>query len=112
MKNSLLCVTFLIPSPRLPATSQSKDQGPQLMCPVCARPGTAVRAVIDEGPFRARFAGQAGLDARVAGRLDGWRQVLTAAGITPLALNLSQPFDEAAVQRIEGGLLADGELRG
>lgn len=77
-----------------------------------ARPGTAVRAVIDEGPFRARFAGQAGLDARVAGRLDGWRQVLTAAGITPLALNLSQPFDEAAVQRIEGGLLADGELRG
>ena len=77
-----------------------------------ARPGTAVRAVIDEGPFRARFAGQAGLDARVAGRLDGWRQVLSAAGIIPLALNLSQPFDEAAVQRIEGGLLADGELRG
>ena len=77
-----------------------------------ARPGTAVRAVIDEGPFRARFAGQAGLDARVAGRLDGWRRVLAGAGITPLALNLSQPFDDTAVQRVEGGLLADGDMRG
>ena len=73
--------------------------------------GTVLAAVIDESPFRAHFAGQAGLDGRIADRLAAWRQVLAGAGVTPLGLDLSQEVDAGLAQRIESGLLTDGAMR-
>ena len=75
------------------------------------RPGTVLAAVIDESPFRAHFAGQGGLDRRIADRLAAWRQVLAVAGVTPLGLDLSQEVDADLAQRIESGLLPDGAMR-
>ena len=76
------------------------------------RHGTLLAAVVDETPFRAHFAGQAGLDERIAGRLDAWRKALAVARIVPLGLDLSQEVDSALAQRIESGLMPDGAMRG
>ncbi|GGD62826.1 DUF2868 domain-containing protein [Erythrobacter arachoides] len=78
------------------------------------RPGTVLAAVVDEAPFRAHFAGQAGLDQRIATRLAAWRDVLGPAGIAPIGLDLSRS-DELAVsgalaERLEAALLRDGDL--
>ena len=69
-------------------------------------------AVIDETPYRAHFAGQAGLDDRIASRLGEWRKTLAAAGIVPLGLDLSLDLDRSLAQRLESGLMPDGAMRG
>lgn len=74
-------------------------------------PGTVLAAVVDESPFRAHFAGQVGLDDRVASRLAAWRAVLGEAGVTPLGIDLSQADDGDLAQKIERGLLPDAEMR-
>ncbi len=74
--------------------------------------GTAMAAILDETPYRAHFAGQAGLDDRIAGRLEAWRSALAASGLTPLALDLSSELDRELAARIEGGLLPDGAMHG
>ena len=76
-----------------------------------AAPGTVLAALVDESPFRAHFAGQAGLDARIADRLASWRAALAAAGTTPVGLDLSQAGEAALAERIEGGLLPDAGMR-
>ncbi|MEO6092992.1 MAG: DUF2868 domain-containing protein [Novosphingobium sp.] len=76
------------------------------------RPGTALAALVDESPYRAHFAGQAGLEDRVAGRLGAWRRVLAPAGLTPLGLDLAQHVDAGLARRIEAGLLPDGAMHG
>jgi hypothetical protein len=73
--------------------------------------GTVLAGLIDESPFRAHFAGQAGLEDRIGVRHAAWRSVLADAGIVPLSVDLSQEVDEALAQRIEGGLLASGAMR-
>jgi hypothetical protein len=73
--------------------------------------GTVAAALIDESPFRSHFAGQEGLEERIAVRLSSWRRVLGDAGLTALPLDLSRDVDEAVAQRIEAGLLADGAMR-
>jgi len=74
------------------------------------RSGTVLAAMVDETPFRARFAGQAGLDERIVSRLQTWRKVLASAAIAPLGLDLSQEVDRGLAQRIESGLMADGAM--
>lgn len=74
--------------------------------------GTVLAAVIDESPYRAHFAGQTGLDERIAKRLEAWRTALAGAGIVPLSLDLSREIDTALAQRIESGLLPDGAMHG
>ena len=75
------------------------------------QPGTVLVALIDESPFRAHFAGQAGLEERIGVRNAAWRTVLAEAGAVPLSVDLSQEVDEALAQRIEGGLLSSGVMR-
>lgn len=100
----------------LSATPEAENHG-ALARDLAARiaadhPGTALAALIDESPFRAHFAGQAGLDERVASRVAAWRGVLAEAGVTPVALDLADPLDDTLAQRLESGLLPDGALHG
>lgn len=100
----------------LSATPEAENHG-ALTRALAARiaaehPGTVLAAIVDESPFRAHFAGQAGLDARVATRIAAWRTVLGEAGVTPLALDLSDPLDDTLAQRLESGLLPDGAMHG
>lgn len=74
--------------------------------------GTVLAALIDESPFRAHFAGQAGLEERIAGRLDAWRRALAGSRIAPLGVDLSQDVDDSLAQRLESGLLPDGAMHG
>ena len=73
--------------------------------------GTIVGALVDESPYRAHFAGQAGLDERVETRLEAWRKVLGDAGLYPLGVDLSQAPDGSLAERIEANLIPDSELR-
>jgi hypothetical protein len=75
-------------------------------------PGTILAAVIDETPFRTHFAGQAGLEERITGRLAVWRKTLAPAGIVPIGVDLSLQGDGRLAQRIESGLLPDGAMHG
>ena len=75
-----------------------------------AQSGTILGALVDESPYRAHFAGQAGLDERIATRLEGWRNVLAPAGITPLGVDLSRDEDGAMARRIEANLIPAAEL--
>ena len=75
-------------------------------------PGTLLSAIIDESPFRGHFAGQPGLDQRVASRQDAWSKALSPSGLAPLALDLSHDVDGSLAQRLESGLLPDGAMRG
>ena len=76
------------------------------------RLGTVLAALVDEGPFRAHFAGQQGLDERIAGRLDAWRKALGRAPIPLLGIDLSEGSGSALAQRLERGLLPDGAMQG
>lgn len=71
--------------------------------------GQIVGALIDEGPYRAHFAGQAGLDGRVATRLEGWRTVLAPAGVTPIGIDLSDTRGDDLAKRIEAHLVPQSE---
>ena len=74
--------------------------------------GTIPAALIDEGPYRARFAGQGDLEPRLAARIAAWRGALAQSGAALLALDLTREPDAALIERIEGGLSSDGALRG
>ncbi len=74
-------------------------------------PGTVPAAIVDESPYRAHFAGLAGLDERIAGRISAWRSVLVDAGMPALPVDLSQEVDDALAQRVEAGLLSTGAMR-
>lgn len=75
-------------------------------------PGTILAALIDESPFRTHFAGQAGLEERITGRLAAWRKTLAPSGIAPLGVDLSLEGDASLAQRLESGLLPDGAMHG
>ncbi|KLE34473.1 DUF2868 domain-containing protein [Aurantiacibacter luteus] len=75
-----------------------------------ARPGTVLAAIVDEAPFRAHFAGQAGLDERITTRLAAWRDVLGPAGVAPIGLDLSRADDRGLAERLEAALLRDPGL--
>jgi hypothetical protein len=77
-----------------------------------AKLGTVLATIVDESPFRAHFAGQSGLEDRIAVRLQAWRKVLSGAGVVPLAIDLAQPMDAEFAQRIESGLLPGGAMQG
>ncbi|MGB3796523.1 MAG: DUF2868 domain-containing protein [Alteraurantiacibacter sp.] len=72
--------------------------------------GTVLGALIDEGPYRAHFGGQSGLDERITDRLASWRTVLAPSGITALGVDLSDIENDALAQRIEASLLSDAGL--
>ncbi|MEP7131291.1 MAG: DUF2868 domain-containing protein [Sphingomicrobium sp.] len=76
------------------------------------RRGTVLAAVVDETPFRARFAGDTGLEERITGRLAAWGQALTNAAIVPLGVDLSQEENRSLAQRLESRLMPDGAMRG
>ena len=99
----------------LSATPEDENHG-ALARAIAARiaekhPGTVLAAIVDESPFRAHFAGQAGLDERIESRLDAWRATLSSSGIRPLGIDLSAKDDGALAQRIESGLLPDGTMQ-
>ena len=71
------------------------------------RGGTIAGALVDESPFRAHFAGQAGLDERVESRLAAWRDTLAPLGILPLGVDLSQDSGTALAERIEANLVPE-----
>lgn len=73
--------------------------------------GTVLAALVDEGPFRARFDRQAGFEERIGVRSAAWRSVLAEAGIVPLSLDLSHLETDSLAERLEGGFLPDAELR-
>lgn len=77
----------------------------------CAGTGIALAAILDESALRARFAGEAGLAERLATRRRAWEAVLGAAGIVPLALDLSAD-DAGDAQRIEAALVAGARMEG
>lgn len=65
------------------------------------RPGQRLVAMIDEGPYRAHFAGQSGLDERIAGRKEGWMALLRQLGISAIALDITAAHRPEDVQRLE-----------
>lgn len=98
----------------LSATPEAENHGAlarQVADALRANPGTVLAAVVDESGFRAHFAGQSGLDERVAQRLSAWRAVLGEAGVMPLGIDLSEAPEGDLAERIERGLLPDAEMR-
>ncbi len=94
------------------ATPENENHGEFASIVAKAMPaGTMLTALVDEGPFRERFARQAGFDERIDGRSAAWRSVLAEAGLVPLSLDLSDSDTDALAERLEGGLLPDAELR-
>jgi hypothetical protein len=73
--------------------------------------GTTLAAILDAGAMRARFAGEARLDERLATRARAWEAVLAPAGLVPLVLDLAGS-DPADVARIEAVLVAGAGLEG
>lgn len=71
------------------------------------RPGQRLVAVVDEGPYRRHFAGQAGLEERVAERRAGWEKLLRSFGVTTLALDVVAADPTVEAQRLEA--LTTGE---
>lgn len=74
-----------------------------------ARTGSAFGAIIDESAFRQHFAGQAGLDDRIAARRKAWNSVLSIVGIPALSIDLGTASDDDA-QRVEAALVASPAL--
>ena len=70
-----------------------------------ARQGVRVAALVDEQPFRAHFAGQAGLDRRIEERLESWRTMMAGVNtaMVPLALDGHAPREVA--EMLEPALL-------
>lgn len=97
----------------LSSTPEAENHGElaRLLASADARgKGTIMGALVDETPWRAHFAGQPGLDERVATRLAAWRSVLAPAGIAPLGVDLTDAGSEALAKRIEANLIPDAEL--
>lgn len=97
----------------LSSTPEAENHGEfaRLLAGTTARAkGTIMGALIDETPWRAHFAGQPGLDERVATRLAAWRSVLAPAGIAPLGIDLTDVQDDDLAKRIEASLIPDAEL--
>jgi len=61
-----------------------------------ASQGVRVAALVDEQPFRAHFAGQAGLDKRIEDRVESWKSMMGGVS-TPM---LSLPLDGHATPHI------------
>ena len=69
------------------------------------RHGTALSALVDESAWRAHFAGQSGLEDRVATRRRAWDEVLAPARVAPLSIDLAAGAPDDA-QRIEAALVS------
>ncbi len=69
--------------------------------------GVRVAALLDETPFRTHFAGQAGLDARIEGRVETWAKMMRGASAPFLSLSLAPETDPELAERIESVLLGD-----
>ena len=74
--------------------------------------GTMPGAIIDESAFRAHFAGQAGLDKRIATRSEAWSKIVGGAGLVPLAIDLAAAANDKDVRRAEAALVSGAALDG
>jgi hypothetical protein len=74
--------------------------------------GTTTSAIIDEGAYRAHFAGQAGLNKRIATRNEAWARIVGGAGLVPLSIDLAAPENERDVKRVEAALVSGATLDG
>ena len=70
--------------------------------------GVRVAMLVDEQPYRAHFAGQAGLEERIETRLEAWRQVLGPLGLPLLTLPLDGTSSRELAERVESELLGQG----
>jgi len=74
--------------------------------------GTLPGAIIDESAFREHFAGQAGLDKRIATRSEAWSKIVGGAGLVPLAIDLATGGSEQDVRRVEAALVSGATMDG
>lgn len=74
--------------------------------------GTMPGAIIDESAFRAHFAGQAGLDKRIATRSEAWAKIVGGAGLVPLAIDLAAAANDKDIRRIEAAMVSGAALGG
>lgn len=82
----------------LTATPEAENHGTFVAAVAKAvAPGTPVVALIDEGGFRQRFAGQAG---RLEERRHAWRQMLATQNVEPVFVNLGDPDLAAAADAL------------
>ncbi len=72
----------------------------------------SVVVIVDESAYREHFAGQAGLDDRIAARSAAWQDIMAKAGIAPLLIDIAtaDPADER--ERLEAALVQGGLLEG
>jgi len=74
--------------------------------------GTMPGAIIDESAFRAHFAGQAGLDKRIAARSEAWSKIVGGAGLVALAIDLAAGANDKDIRRVEAALVSGAALDG
>ncbi|WBY16118.1 DUF2868 domain-containing protein [Erythrobacteraceae bacterium WH01K] len=67
--------------------------------------GVRVAALVDEQPFRAHFAGRAGLDRRIEERLESWSRMMAGVNAPMLSLSLDGHPPRDVVERLENTLL-------
>jgi hypothetical protein len=72
--------------------------------------GTALTALIDETAYRERLGDQAGARGRIESRRAAWDKVLRPHGLSPIAVDFSEPDDTALARRLEGALVRDPSL--
>ena len=76
-----------------------------------ANQGVRVAALVDEHPYRAHFAGQAGLDDRIARRLEAWEAVMAKVPAPMVALALDGDTTRARAQALEAVLLGPAKRK-
>lgn len=67
--------------------------------------GVRVAALVDEQPFRAHFAGQAGLDRRIEERLESWRTMMAKVNTAMVPLALDGHASREVAEMLEPALL-------
>lgn len=70
-----------------------------------ASQGVRVAALVDEQPFRAHFAGQAGLDRRIEDRLESWRTMMAGVNTAMVPLALDGHASREVTEMLEPALL-------
>ena len=74
--------------------------------------GTMASALVDTGPFRSHFAGQAGLAERVGERLRAWEAVMERAAVPLVNLDLDHVEERRDGEKMEATLVRSAALEG
>ena len=69
-----------------------------------AKGSTGLAVLLDETSFRHKLRGQGSGERRLSERLDAWKTVVAAAGLTPATIALDADDEDAAARALEGSL--------